>query len=195
MIKYYLHIFSLLFITYTLVGCFKPPFNEFQKPPTDIRLYRSTKKYVIKQLEKQDIQYVEYGDTMTLIVPTDHYFVKGSAELNDICYAGLNNIIKLLKMYPKSRVYVAAFTDDVGSTGRLQKHRSQARAESMLTFLWANGIPAKHLHAQGYGDLYPIGDNHLIHSSAYNRRIEIQWFSLTDDVQANSKSGNYHGMK
>ena len=52
---------------------------------------------------------------------------------------------------------------------------SQARAETMLTFLWANDIHAQRLRAEGYADQHDVGDNHLIHGSAYNRRIEIQW--------------------
>ncbi|PJD94396.1 MAG: hypothetical protein CK424_00045 [Legionella sp.] len=177
-------------------GCFRPPFNDFQKPPTDFRLYRTSKKYIVQKLQQQDIQYVEYGDTMTLIVPTDHYFVTGTAELNDICYEGLNNIVKLLKLYPKSRIYVAGFSDNVGTTARFQKRLTQAQANAMLTFLWANAIPAKHLAATGFGDLFPLGDNNLIHGSAFNRRIEIQWFSFKDEentyMQATQQQ---HGMK
>ena len=45
----------------------------------------------------------------------------------------------------------------------------------MITFLWAKGIRAQHLYAEGMGDKYPIGDNFLTHGSAFNRRIEIQW--------------------
>ena len=56
-----------------------------------------------------------------------------------------------------------------------KKTLSQAQAEAMLTFLWANGINANRLHAEGYGDSHTISDNHIIHGSAQNRRLEIQW--------------------
>ena len=137
--------------------------------------YKNSKKQLLNDLQNQEIQYVKYGDTMTLIIPTDHYFVFNSAHLNDICYPGLENVIKLLKSYACSPIYVAAFTDNIGSR-RHKKSLSQAQAEAMLTFLWANDIPAQRLHAEGYGDKHDIGDNKLIHGSAYNRRIEIQWF-------------------
>jgi flagellar motor protein MotB len=54
---------------------------------------------------------------------------------------------------------------------------SQAQAETILTFLWANNIPAMLLKAEGYGDKNAVSDNTLIHGSAQNRRIEIQWFT------------------
>lgn len=137
--------------------------------------YRNTQSVIVKQLKKQDIQFVEYGDTMTLIVPTDKYYMALSPRLNEICYPGLVNIVRLLKLYPKSPIYVAGFMDNVGS--RYYKNRmSQAKAETMLTFLWANGIRSARLKAEGYGDKNDVADNQLIHGSAQNRRIEIQWF-------------------
>ena len=138
-------------------------------------LYQESEPAIIKQLERQSVQYVQYGDTHTLIVPTDKYFRINSANLNDLAYPGLNNIAKLILKYPHTHIYVAGFTDDIGSNMHRRK-LSQARAEAMLTFLWANGISAQRLEAEGYGKKFPVGDNNLIHGSAYNRRIEIQWF-------------------
>ena len=139
-------------------------------------LNKDSKKGLIKSLNKQNIQFVEYGDTMTLIVPTDKYFLFNSPRLNELCYPGLINVIRLLKLYPKSPIYVAGFTDNVGS--RHHKNLlSQAQAETMLTYLWANNIQAMRLKAEGYGDKNDISDNELIHGSAQNRRIEIQWFT------------------
>lgn len=139
-----------------------------------VSLYRESKPAIIKALAKQHIQYVQYGDTITLIVPTDQYFVYNTARLQELCYPGLVNIIRLLRHYPDSPVYIAGFTDEIGS--RAHKFRmSEARAETMLGFLWANNVKAQLLKAEGYGDKHPISDNRIIHGSAQNRRLEIQW--------------------
>ncbi|KTD27932.1 MULTISPECIES: C-OmpA-like family protein CmpA [Legionella] len=141
-----------------------------------VGLYKDSRPMLIKQLRKLDMQYIEYGDTVTIIVPTDRYYVFNNARLNDLCFAGLNTLIKLIKTFHKCcPIYVAGFTDNVGSR-HSKKLMSQARAETMVTFLWANGISARRLIAEGYGDKNPVGDNKLIHGSAYNRRIEIQIF-------------------
>ena len=138
-------------------------------------VYKSNKKNVLRDLNKGDIQYIAYGDTHTLVVPTDRYYIFDSAQLNELCYPNLINIIRLLNFYPYCTIYVAGFTDNIGS--RIQKKTmSQARAEAMLTFLWANGINADRLHAEGYGDQHTVSENSIIHGSAHNRRIEIQWF-------------------
>ena len=148
-----------------------------------IGAYKNNKKALIYRLSKEDIEYIRYGDTITLLVPTDHYYLFGSPRLNDICYPGLNDIVKLIQYYPCTPIYVAGFTDNVG-TRHHRKMLSQARAETMITFLWANNIPAQRLHAEGYGNRHTIGDNHWIHGSAFNRRVEIQWLDAPTSPQA-----------
>jgi len=150
-------------------------------------LYISNKAHLIETIENQDMRYVEYGDTMTLIVPTDRYFIVNTARFNDVYYGGLNNIARLLKYYTCTPIYVAGFTDDVGSHTHKQK-LSQARAEAMVTFLWAHNIRAQRLNAEGYGDRYSVADNHFIHSSAFNRRLEIQWSRHVDCSVAKHES-------
>lgn len=206
-VKYALCI-SLLSLA--LTACFNPPFNppfnDFKKttPSASKNLQAMTEAVVtvagssqdngslIRELQKHDIEYIRYGDTMALIVPTDHYFEFNSAKLNDICYEGLNAIIKMLKLYPCSTIYVAGFTDNVGAYAH-KKRLSQAQAEAMLTFLWANHIQAKRLKAEGFADKFNIGDNHLIHGSAFNRRIEIQWVNAP--VIPQSIDSMQNGMK
>lgn len=196
----YISLFSL-----ALSGCLRPPYNDFEAPTPMGRTavgagigavtgsivgntavgmaigsaagsaaaaYHSN--VLIRDLRKADIEFMQYGDTMMLIIPTDHYFIFNTPKLNDLCFKGLNDIIRLLKYYPCSTIYVAGFTDNVGPR-RNKKRMSQAQAEAMLTFLWANDIRSARLNAEGYGDTNDVADNHLIRGSALNRRIEIQW--------------------
>ena len=143
---------------------------------TALAMYGSTERSLIKEMAKQDIEYIIYGDTRELIIPTDKYFEFNSHRLREQCYKGLNNIARLLQFYECNPIYVAGFTDAIGST--LQKQKlSQSRADAIVTFLWAKGIRAQRLLAEGHGDKHSVGDNHLIHGSAFNRRIEIQWIN------------------
>ena len=132
--------------------------------------------HIIKQLEAEDIQFVRYGDTNTLVIPTDKFFYFNSPRINDLAFNGLNNLVELLRFYPCTPIYVAAFTDDVGSKHYKNK-LSQAQAEAMVTFLWAKGIKSTRLHPEGYGAKFPIGNNEIIRGSAFNRRLEIQWMT------------------
>lgn len=147
---------------------------------TAITLYKTNREAVLKELSKDGIQFIHYGDQYTLVVPTDRYYLFDSSRLNDICYKGLNDIVRLLSFYPKSKVFVAGFTDNVDYPYTNYK-LSKARAETMLAFLWAHDIPAEMLKAQGFAERFDIGDNHLIRGSAYNRRIEIQWYETAPE--------------
>jgi outer membrane protein OmpA-like peptidoglycan-associated protein len=147
-----------------------------------VGLFNQTSQVIISELQKRDIQYVEYGDTHVLILPTDKYFEFNSHRFSDQCYTGLMNIVRLLRFYPCSVFYVAGFTDEIGA--RAEKNKlSQSRADAVLTFLWAHDVRAQKLRAEGYGDKYDVGDNHLVHGSAYNRRIEIQWVNTANCTQ------------
>lgn len=194
-LKLRLALFSLLPII--LCNCYNPPYNDF-KPnnkqfstdPYSHRgigpkhlpgrgLYKGGKKELIESLVDFDIQYVYHGATHTLIVPTDRYYLFNSPRLNPVCYPGLARIIKLMEYYPDSIFYIAGFTDNIGT----RKHKNtltQAQAETMLTYLWAHGINSRQLNAEGYGDKFPVSDNSIIHGSAQNRRIEIQWFNPSE---------------
>lgn len=167
------HLLRLSLLCCMLAGCFTPPFNEFKARPEALGFTESESK-LIKKLNRRSIQVIKYNKTTTVIIPTDRYFVFDSAELNETCYAGLYNVKELLKKQHNKTIYVAAFTDNVGSVAH-KEQLSNARAQTILTYLWANGIPAHDLKATGYGDQHAVGNNQLIHSSAMNRRIEIQW--------------------
>jgi outer membrane protein OmpA-like peptidoglycan-associated protein len=179
-----------LFTACILSSCVQPPFNNFQsnqfnleesnscdKPSVHSRAERDTiARATIRHLGAEAIQFVQRGDRMTLIVPTDRYYLFNSPDFDDTEFTALNNISKLVRLFPCSKIIVAGFSDNVGKQ-ILQDRLSKARADTMLTFLWAKGVPAQRLTAEGFGQRFPIGNNQLIHGSAYNRRIEIQWWT------------------
>lgn len=140
--------------------------------------YKDSQAGLINQLQRQDVQVVRYGDTMTLVIPTDKFFVLGTDELNELCYPALNNILRLVNYHKHGPLYIAGFTDDIGSK-EYKKNLTQHQAQAIKTFLWANGIDVYRLNAVGYSDKYDIANNHLIHGSAFNRRIELQWKVLS----------------
>lgn len=148
-----------------------------------IGAYKNTQHSLILQLQKYDIEYIEYGTLRTLIIPVDQYFEFNSARINELCYEGLVTMIKLLAYAENSPIYVAAFSDNVGSDRHKEK-MTQAQAEAILTFLWANGFRSAQLKAEGYADHYPVSDNNTVHGSAQNRHIEVQWSTCKNFIQS-----------
>jgi len=144
--------------------------------------------YLERMLSLNNIKVIQYQEIITLMIPIDQYFVFDSERISDVCYDGLKYIIDYIMLFPCTNIYVAAFSDNVGEPMRIN-HLSQARAESMLTFLWANGIPSAKLVAQGLGPRYPIADHQTVRGAAMNRHIEIQWTIRPDQTLENDLMG------
>lgn len=136
--------------------------------------YMDSRQGLQFSLSRQGVQIIHYGDIVTMLIPTDNFFYFDSPELFDIEYPVLNDVVKYIRTYPDSPIYIAAFQGDAG-TERDQDRLTKHRAEMMMTYLWAHGLHFERLHAMGYGSRFPIADNHFVEGSAMNRRLEIQW--------------------
>jgi len=68
---------------------------------------------------------------------------------------------------------VGGHTDNVGGAAYNAK-LSQARAESVKSWLVAHGIAASRLTAKGYGDTVPVVPNSSDANRARNRRVELK---------------------
>jgi outer membrane protein OmpA-like peptidoglycan-associated protein len=127
-----------------------------------------------KILVDEGVQIVRYGDIMTMIIPTDKVYMFGGTELNQRQYRLLNALAFYLLKEQAPTLQLAAFTDEVGSK-RYKRKLSQGRAQTMMTFLWANGLVLDTMHAKGYGKRYDTASNTSVFGSQMNRRLEIQW--------------------
>lgn len=136
--------------------------------------YLQASRRIIQHVQNGDIQIVNEGKRITLIVPTDKYFIFDTAKLSDLHYGPLADIAKLIKCFANAKVYVAGFTDDVGNYEH-KRIMSKERAQAIVAYLWSQGISEHNLTTQGYGERFSIANNNLIHGSAMNRRVEIQW--------------------
>jgi outer membrane protein OmpA-like peptidoglycan-associated protein len=165
---------GLFVLVSVLTGCYRPPYNNFKPDPPLYALLRDSRASLIKELFSNNIEVVQYGDQVTLIVPTDQYFDFGRDHLDELQYKGLRAIVNFIKLYPKCMIAVAGFSDNVDQA-RTNVLLTDARAHAMVAFLWANDISARRLIPQGFGEYFPVGDNRIVRGRAYNRRLEIQW--------------------
>jgi outer membrane protein OmpA-like peptidoglycan-associated protein len=105
----------------------------------------------------------------------DHLnFKTGSAELDmDYSKQQLNNIYEVLKAYPKVKLKIGGYTDNVGNAANNLK-LSQARAETVTNALIALGIDKSRLTPEGYGAEHPVAGNDTEEGRAQNRRIAVR---------------------
>lgn len=73
---------------------------------------------------------------------------------------------------PAQALEVQGHTDAVGNDAYNQK-LSQARAQSVVAWLTAQGIPATQLTARGYGKTQPVASNDTDEGRARNRRVDL----------------------
>ncbi len=99
-------------------------------------------------------------------------FDTGSSKLQRGAMAALDQVAKVLKDFPGYVVKIEGHTD---STGDLLTNNtlSQARAESVLTYLNQQGVPLDILTAVGMGPNRPVATNNSPEGRQLNRRVEI----------------------
>ena len=84
----------------------------------------------------------------------------------------LQEIINILNEYPTAKFTVEGHTDSSGSD-KLNQKLSDARANSVKTYLTEKGVDPFRLSAVGYGEERPIASNKTRAGRAQNRRVEI----------------------
>lgn len=106
------------------------------------------------------------------MVLTGVTFESGSAKLKPGSLGVLDSVAAQLKA-SGAKVEVSGHTDASGSAA-INRALSQRRAESVLAYLAAKGVPSANMTAKGYGSDKPVAPNTSTEGKAKNRRVELQ---------------------
>jgi len=121
-------------------------------------------------LEGAEIERVGEGIKITfdsgLLFDVDSYTLKEATKEN------LINLSQTLNKYENTNVLVEGHTDATGSDSYNQK-LSEQRAQSVTSFLLAQGVASSRLTTMGYGESQPIADNSTAAGRQQNRRVEV----------------------
>ncbi len=83
----------------------------------------------------------------------DLNFKTGSADITDESQRQLNNIIAILKAFPKAKIKIGGYTDKTGNE-ETNKKLSASRAEAVKTALTKAGLSGQVDGAEGYGSAF-----------------------------------------
>lgn len=100
------------------------------------------------------------------------FFDTGKATIKRVSYQLLNEVAEALRANPTMEVLVEGHTDSVGGDSTNLK-LSNARANSVRTYLVQQGIESVRLTAIGFGETRPISDNDTPDGREVNRRVEF----------------------
>jgi OmpA-OmpF porin, OOP family len=123
------------------------------------------KKYTLLEVKKDRI-----------VIKQQVHFQSARWTIMRDSFALLDQVVQVLRDYPKMRVSVEGHTDSIG--GELANMKlSQARADSVRTYLTGKGIEQDRLEAVGYGTTKPIASNKTEKGRGQNRRTEFRIIS------------------
>jgi outer membrane protein OmpA-like peptidoglycan-associated protein len=99
-------------------------------------------------------------------------FASGKSLLLPGAQTSLNQVSDALKDQSDKKIVVEGHTDSTGSAD-MNMQLSQARAQSVASYLITRGLSADQVTAQGFGPSRPVADNSTPEGRANNRRVEI----------------------
>ena len=100
-------------------------------------------------------------------------FETGKADLIEDSYTVLDELVAYLVRQDDQKIEIGGHTDNVGSI-KSNLILSEARANTVKTYLVTKGIDASRVMIKGYGSSVPISSNKTAAGKADNRRIEVK---------------------
>jgi outer membrane protein OmpA-like peptidoglycan-associated protein len=102
----------------------------------------------------------------------DVLFALGKYDLQPVAREKLAKLTGVVLAHPGLDLAVGGYTDNIGSEASNQK-LSEKRAESVRTYLVAQGLTDASVTSQGFGMSMPVADNSTADGRQKNRRVEI----------------------
>jgi outer membrane protein OmpA-like peptidoglycan-associated protein len=99
-------------------------------------------------------------------------FETGKADLTEDSYKVIDELVDYLIRKDDERIELGGHTDNVGNA-KSNQILSEARANTVRTYLIAKGIDPARITAKGYGLSRPIASNKTADGRAQNRRTEV----------------------
>jgi outer membrane protein OmpA-like peptidoglycan-associated protein len=125
------------------------------------------------KLKDSGVQVNRQGDNLNLIMPGNITFAVNKADIRADFYTVLNSVSQALKEYDQTNVRISGYTDSTGPLS-LNQRLSEERANSVRTYLLAQGVASDRIDSAGYGPANPIASNASEEGRQANRRVEIK---------------------
>lgn len=145
--------------------------------------YADKQEAALRQsMQGTGVEVQRQGDQIKLIMPGNITFATDSAEIVSNFYAPLNNLASSFKQFNQNSIEIVGFTDSTGSR-QYNMGLSQRRAQSVATYLTAQGVDGSRLSTRGAGPDQPIASNATADGRAQNRRVEVNLRPLPGQPQ------------
>ena len=117
------------------------------------------------------------GDVIKLNLPDGVTFDFNKTEVKPQFYPALNAIARTIGEYNQTIVEINGHTDNIGALA-VNQRISEQRAQSVASYLAAQGVQSVRMETRGFNYQYPVADNATEQGRAMNRRVEIRLIPL-----------------
>lgn len=107
-----------------------------------------------------------------ILIDGESTFIVNSSDIKSGAFAELDRIVNLMRTYPTAKWRIEGHMDNQNSAD-FSRVISLKRAESILNYFVAKGLPSYQFEVIGMGDKFPIANNSTEFGRMKNRRIEI----------------------
>jgi outer membrane protein OmpA-like peptidoglycan-associated protein len=111
------------------------------------------------------------GETLRIDVDEQFQFAAGATDFDPRFRALLELGAVALRMLPEATLVITGHTDSVGDEGT-NLALSRVRAQVVVDYMVANGLPPERVVARGVGEAEPVATNDTPEGQQANRRIE-----------------------
>ena len=112
-----------------------------------------------------------------LVMPGSITFDTNKSNIKPNFYTTLNKVAQTLTEDNKSGILVTGYTDNTGNDS-INIPLSQARAQSVASYLASQGVSTSRINTQGQGAANPIASNTTAAGREQNRRVEISIYAV-----------------
>ena len=126
-----------------------------------------------KELKGSGVEVQRQGDTINLNMPGGVTFDTAKTNIKPNFTPVLNDIANVMVKYPETKIEVQGHTDNVGNDAS-NLSLSQLRAQSVTSYLTAQGVDSSRIKSVGYGESMPSASNDTPSGREANRRVEIK---------------------
>ena len=118
-------------------------------------------------------------DTLKLSLDSEVSFDVDQSVIKPAFRPSLDKLADVLIKYDRTVVHVVGHTDSTGSAAYNQR-LSEARAESVVSYLGRRGVPYERMRSEGRGMNEPRASNETEAGRQLNRRVEIYLKPIVD---------------
>jgi outer membrane protein OmpA-like peptidoglycan-associated protein len=124
---------------------------------------------LLRQIDELQAKVTDRGLVLTL---GDVLFTSGRSELRSAANGNLDKLVVFLGRYPDRSLAIEGHTDSVGTT-EYNQDLSLRRANSVASYLTAQGVGATRISTLGKGETDPLAGNDSALGRQQNRRVEV----------------------